>query len=416
MRKKCTRYVAVLITVLLCGVMGCKKGEEGKIPEGVTLTPEVTKEVEDDKEITEVPGTYEGYTEAPMLQESVKRKKLPEVEKRLPVPEDIYAAKDITVGMYGADVQFATENATTITKELVSEGLFRYADNGEVAPNIAKSYTVNADFTKYTIYLREGLRWSDGVLFTADDCVFFYEKLCLKEAFGESLWSCFTATDEKGNVGKATIQKLDDYSLQITFPSEKPDFLPQLLAQGGICFAPEHYFVNLMPEFMGESAALAKAKHMGYDSVEEMLRETVGNAWNTPGVPTLNAFCISMEEGKDDVTGDTYEFVRNPYYWKVDGEGKQLPYMDRLTFTRISDESQKMLLTTEGFLTVSRLYPEQMEEARNGTSRGKYRIVTWSTTVSYAVNLNLKNFPEQCPYEEVLRGIGAAHPEYWYTE
>ncbi len=416
MRKKCTRYVAVLITVLLCGVMGCKKGEEGKSSEGATLTPEATKEVENDKEITGVPGTWEGYTEAPMFQESVKRKELPEVEKRLPVHEDVYTANDVVVGMYGADVQFATENAETLTKELVSEGLFRYSDNGEIAPNIAKAYKVNDDFTKYTIYLREGMRWSDGVLFTADDCVFFYEKMCLKESFGESLWSCFTSTDEKGSERKATIQKLDDYSFQVTFPSGKPDFLPQLLAQGGICFAPEHYFVNLMPDFMGESAALAKAKHMGYTSVSEMLRDLVMNAWNTSGVPTLNAFCISSEEGKSDVTGDYYEFVRNPYYWKVDGAGKQLPYMDRLGFTRISDESQKMLLTTEGFLTVSRLYPEQMEEARIGTSRGKYRIVTWSNTVSYAVNLNVKNFPEQCPYEEVLRGIGAAHPEYWYME
>lgn len=335
---------------------------------------------------------------------------------RLPKGEDVYVVKDVAIGNYGEEVQFATENAKTITKELVSEGLFCYGDNGSIAPNIAKSYTVNADFTQYTIYLREGMRWSDGVLFTSDDCIFFYDKMCVKEVFGESLWKCFTLTDGKGNVKKAEFQKLDDYSFRVIFPSGNPDFLSELLKQGGICFAPEHYFVNLMPEFMGESAAAAKAKNMGYDSVEEMLREAVVNAWNTPGVPTLNAFCVSEEEGKGDVTGNYYEFVRNPYYWKVDEAGKQLPYMNSMGFTRISDESQRMLLTTEGFLTVSRLYPEQMEEARTGASRGKYRIITWSDTVSYAVNLNLKNFPEQCPPEEILRGIGAAHPECWFIE
>lgn len=414
MRTRRTGYMALLVTVLLCGVIGCKKGEEGQVPEGVTLTPEATKEVESDKEITDVPGSYEGYTEASMLQELFKRGELPEVAKRLPEGEDVYVVKDVTIGNYGDDVQFATENATTLTKELVSEGLFRYSDTGSIAPNVAKAYTVNTDFTQYTVYLREGMRWSDGVLFTSDDCIFFYEKMCLKETFGDPLWSCFISTGENGNVGKAEFKKLDDYSFQVIFPSGNPDFLSGLLKQGGICFAPEHYFVNLMPEFMGESAATAKAKHMGYTSVEEMLRETVVNAWNAPGVPTLNAFCVSEEEGKGDVTGDYYEFVRNPYYWKIDAAGKQLPYMDRLGFTRISDESQRMLLTTEGFLTVSRLYPEQMEEARSGASRGKYRIITWSDTVSYAVNLSLKNFPEQCPYEEALRGIGAAHPEFWY--
>lgn len=411
MRTRRTKCVAVLVTVLLCGVIGCKKGEEGQSPEGVNLTPSVTKDVEEGNETgdeTETPG---GYTEAPMLRELSVGKKLPKVEKRLPDEANVYVVTDVAVGKYGNDVQFATENAATLTGELVSEGLFRYSDTGTIVPNIAKSYTVNSDFTQYTIYLREGMRWSDGVLFTADDCIFFYEELCLKESFGESLWSCFLSTE-----GKAELKKLDDYSFQVTFPSEKPDFLSQLLSQGGICFAAEHYFVNLMPEFMGDSAAVAKAKHMGYSSVEEMLREMVANAWNTPGVPTLNAFCLSTEEDKRDVTGAYYEFVRNPYYWKVDDAGQQLPYMDRLGFTRISGESQRMLLTTEGFLSVSRLYPEQMEEARKGITRGKYRIITWSDAVSYAVNLNLKNFPEQCPQEEVVRGIGAAHPECWYTE
>ena len=264
MRKRRTGYAALLVTVLLCGALGCKKGEEGPVPDGATLTPSVTKAVEGDADVTDVPGSYESYTEAPMLQDLSERKEIPETERRLPKEEDVYVVKDISVGSYGEDVQFATENASTITKELLSEGLFRYADTGEIVPNIARAYTVNADFTEYTIYLREGMRWSDGVLFTSDDCIFFYEEMCLKEAFGESLWYCFTSTDEKGNAEEAEFRKLDDYSFQVVFSSGKPDFLSGLLKQGGICFAPEHYFVNLMPEFMGESAAKAKAKHMGY--------------------------------------------------------------------------------------------------------------------------------------------------------
>lgn len=416
MRTRFTGYAALLTVVLLCGVLGCKKGEEGPTPEAGSLTPGATNAVEDDTGIKDAGGSDESYTEALMLRELSERKELPEIEKRIPDSENVYVATDITAGTYGGDVQFATESGTTLTRELVSEGLFQYSNTGTIAPNIAKSYTVNADSTEYTIYLREGMRWSDGVLFTSDDCIFFYEEMCVKETFGEPLWSCFRVTEENGKEGKATFQKIDEYSFRIIFPSGKPDFLSQLLQQGGICFAPEHYFVNLLPEFMGESAAASKAKHMGYDSLDEMLRETVVNAWNIPGVPTLNAYCVSAEDGKSDVTGDYYEFVRNPYYWKVDTEGKQLPYMDRLGFARISGENQKMLLTTEGFLTVSKLYPEQMEEARAGASRGKYRIVTWSNTLSYAVNPELKNFPEQCPYEEVLRGIGAAHPEYWYMK
>ena len=412
-RKAITVLALVLAMVCACG--GCKKEETKEQPGDGTPTP-VTGQVQGgDTQSGETIEGFDGYTEAEMLKALVNRGQLPAVEQRLPKQENIVVESGITPGVYGADVQFATETADTLTGALVSEGLFRYDADGTIAPNIAKSYTVNSDFTKYTIYLREGLRWSDGVLFTADDCIFFYEEMCLPETFGESLWECFTVKNGS-KTERAVFKKLDAYSFEVVFTTSKPEFLSQLLAQGGICFAPEHYHVNLLPEYMGEDAAKAKATEMGYASVAEMLRETVVNAWNTPGVPTLNPYVLSTEEGTDDVTGNYYEFVRNPYYWKVDVTGKQLPYMDRLGFTRISGESQKMLLTTEGFLSVSLLTAEQVAEAQGSAERGAYRVITWTESSSYAVKNVLKNFPESCPQEESVRGVGAAHVECWYVE
>lgn len=402
-----------LLAVLLCGCMACKKEEEPGNPEQVTLTQGVSEEEGEQKN----PGPETGtYSEAPSLQSLTGQGKLPAVQNRLPVEADIYKLANVSRGNYGEDIQLATENADELTGCLVSEGLFAYSDTGTIAPNIAKNYTVNEDYTKYTIELRTGMCWSDGVPFTADDCIFFYEKMCVKEVFGEPLWDCFKVHEGQEKVQIASFRKLDDYSFEVIFPEPKPDFLTRLLQQGGICFAPEHYYVNLLPEYMGEDAAKAKAADMGFTDTTEMLRVTVTQAWNMPGVPTLNPYVISEEDGKNDVTGDYYEFARNPYYWKTDMSGRQLPYMDRLGFTRISGESQKMLLTTEGFLSVSQLSGEQVAEAKAGAERGDYRVIVWKSTVAYAVKNNVKNFPENCPYEEVIRGIGAAHPEYWYME
>ncbi len=417
MRRLYCAGVFVLALAMMTVFFGCKRDvTEG--PDGATLTPGIGSEQEGEKNPagTKAPVSgFENYTEAVMLQTQVKARRLPAVERRLPKAEDVVIVENKTLGIYGTDVQFATESADTLTGALISEGLFCYAEDGTIAPNIAKSYTVNSDFTKYTIYLREGLRWSDGVLFTADDCVFFYEEMCLPETFGESLWQCFTVTNGSKKE-RAVMKKLDAYSFEVVFPASKPEFLNELLAQGGICFAPEHYHVNLLPEYMGEDAAKAKAADMGYASIAEMLRETVVNAWNIPGVPTLNPYVLSTEEGVCDVKGNYYEFVRNPYYWKVDAAGKQLPYMDRLGFTRISDESQKMLLTTEGFLSVGLLSAEQVAEAQAGAERGEYRVITWTKDASYAVKNALKNFPENCPFEEKVRGVGAAHAECWFVE
>ncbi len=413
--KKRMLLAAGLLAAIICMCSACKKAEGPDRPEDVTLTPGNVEEQGEQKNLEQETGTQGVYKEAPVLQVLTEAGKLPAVEERIPGLEYIYRLS-VPTGKYGDDVQFAVENADEMTGELVSEGLFQYSDTGTVAPNIAEHYTVNSDFTTYTIELRPGMRWSDGVPFTADDCVFFYEKLCLPEVFGDPLWECFKVYDEKGNTQKATFRKIDTYRFEVSFPQSKPEFLGQLLQQGGICFAPEHYYVNLLPEYMGADAAKAKAADMGFESTEEMLRKTVTMAWNMPGVPTLNPYVISTEEGKSNVTGDYYEFVRNPYYWKIDSLGQQLPYMDRLGFTRISGESQKMLLTTEGFLSVSELTGAQAAEAEAGAKRGDYRVVTWTSTLSYAVKNHLKNFPENCPYEEVVRGIGAAHPEYWYVE
>ena len=415
MKRKWKKGITVLAVAMtmLCVVAGCKK-EENETPEGATPTPGISDQ-QGEKEPAVIVGEFDTYTEAEMLRTAVTAGRLPEVEYRLPNRANIVVEEGCAPGIYGKDVQFATEHADPLTGALVSEGLFRYAEDGTVAPNIAKSYTVNSDFTKYTIALREGLRWSDGVLFTADDCIFFYEELCLPETFGEPLWDCFTVTNGSKKE-RAVFQKLDDYSFEVTFPVAKPEFLTELLAQGGICFAPEHYFVNLMPEYMGEDAAKAKAKDMGYAETEEMLRDTVCNAWNTPGVPTLNPYCISTEEGANNVTGEYYKFVRNPYYWKVDAEGKQLPYLDALEFTRVSTDAQKLLLTTEGYLSICALMPEQVAEAELGAERGDYRIVTWSNFLYFAVKNGLGNFPEGYSYEETVRGVGAAHAEGWFFE
>lgn len=411
MSRKCKKCIGMLGIMMMCFMAGCKSEKDVVPPENMSTEAgdeNLTQDVTVPEEIKQV--------EAPMLQAMVTGRQLPKLEERLPSTEDIAIESMDSVGTYCNDVQFAAVNADTMTGDLVSEGLFRYAADGSIVPNIAKAYETNGDFTQYTIHLRKGMRWSDGVPFTADDCIFFYEKMCLPETFGEPLWECFKVYDSFGMPGKAVFTKVDNDTFRITFPSSKPEFLPQLLKEGGICFAPEHYHVNLLPAYLGDDAAKAKAKEMGYKDVEAMLRETVIRAWNTPGIPTLNPFCISEEEGKNNVAGDYYEFERNPYYWKTDAEGRQLPYLDRLGFTRISDERQKILLTTEGFLSVSGLTAEQVEEAKTGTQRGQYRVITWTNFSSYAVKNTLQNFPESCPPEESLRGIGAAHVECWYMK
>jgi len=406
----------LLVIAFLFLAAGCKEKEGGNEvtpPVGASVVPQPTG-TDIEGENGRPPAADDGRKEAKMLQDLVAAKKLPPLENRIPAADDVMTEPLGTVGVYGESAQLAAADAGVMAGELVSEGLFCYAADGSIVPNIAKGYTVNADFTRYTISLREGMRWSDGVPFTSDDCVFFYEHMCVPKTFGESLWKCFLSYDAGGNASPAVFTKIDNTSFQVTFSSPKPDFLEELLEQGGICFAPEHYHVNLLPEYMGEDAALAKAKSMGYTDTAAMLRAAVLNAWNIANLPTLNPFCLSTKAGANDVNGAYYEFVRNPYYWKVDADGKQLPYLDRLEFTRISGAEQSLLLTTEGYLTVGSLTAEQVAEAEAEKERGGYHVVAWSELWYWAVDNSLGNFPETASYEAKVRGFGAAHAEGWY--
>lgn len=418
---------------LLCALLaGCGKeidtkepltptisGIEGTAPVTVSVTPTVIPETDESEAL-----------QAPMLAESVKARRLPKLEERLPVPEDIMIETAEQIGTYGSAVQFALMQAGEETGQLIEEGLFRFAADGTIEPNVAKGYTVNDDFTEYTIYLREGMRWSDGVLFQAEDCVFFYESMCLKKTFGEELWSCFLAKNPAtGKTSPAVFREIDAYTFQVVFDYPKPNFLEDLTKQGSWCFAPKHYHVNVLAEFMGEKAALAKAKHMGYADIAEMCKQTGRYFWNIAEVPTLNPYILSKEEGKNDVTGNYYEFVRNPYYWKTDAEGKQLPYMDTLAYTRISDESQRLLLTVNGSLSISVVDAAERSTVEESAAVAGYLVYEWPVanlteqgleqteeTVLYAVDVHLKNFPETAVYCSDFNGLNMAKCQTWYIQ
>lgn len=328
---------------------------------------------------TPVPVETLTFKEAPMLTEQVNAGTLPKVEDRLPVKEDVFVeqASYLTIGNYGGELKrILNGKAGWGTGKLVEEGLFRFTAEATVEPNVAKGYDVNADATVYTIYLREGMKWSDGEDFTADDCVFFYNSMCLKETFGKSLMACWKDAD--GN--PATVEKVDDYTFTVKFAAGKVDFIERVAVDAKWTFAPEHYHHDLMAEFVGEETAMANAaaRGFGFSDLKSLGKETQYYFWNYAGIPTLNSFVLSTEAGKNDVTGDYFEYVRNPYYWKVDAEGNQLPYIDKITYTRISDVSQGIMLLLDGSNDFATVAMEDITTILESDT--KINIYEWSAT------------------------------------
>ena len=316
------------------------------------------------------------FTEAPFLTEQGI---YGNVTDRLPAAADVMVedADYLTIGTYGGELKRSAGGGNWDAGKIIEEGLFRFTTSGTVEPNVAKGYTVSEDATVYTITLREGMKWSDGEPFTAEDCVWFYNAVCLNSVDGKGVRNCHK--DANGN--PAVVEKVDDVTFTVTFGTPKYDFIEALTVDLKWHYAPKHIFEEMVQDVIDgktdEALAIGKAIcGTEFTDVGKMGKEMLYYFWNYPGIPTLNPFVLSTEEGKNSVKGDYYEYVRNPYYWKVDTAGQQLPYMDKIIYTTVSNVDQQLMLLLDGTVDLQTVAMESIPTILE--SQTAINIYEWS--------------------------------------
>ncbi|MDO5143431.1 MAG: ABC transporter substrate-binding protein [bacterium] len=299
-----------------------------------------------------------------------------DVADRLPAEPMVEDADYLTIGTYGGELRRSAGGGNWDAGKPIEEGLFRFNTRGEIEPNVAKGYDVNADATVYTIHLREGMKWSDGAPFTAEDCVWFYNAVCLNKADGKGVRNCHKAGDQP-----AVVEKVDDVTFTVTFAQPKYDFIEALTVDLKWHYAPKHIFENMVQCIIygKNDEALAIGKEIcgtEFSDVGKMGKEMLYYFWNYPGIPTLNPYVLSTEPGKNSVKGDYYEFVRNPYYWKVDKAGNQLPYIDKIVYTTVSNVDQQLMLLLDGTVDYQTVGVDSIQTILE--SNTKINIYEWS--------------------------------------
>lgn len=125
------------------------------------------------------------------------------------------------------------------------EGLTAYNAAAEVIPAVASSWDVSADGTRYTFYLREGLKWSDGAPLTAGDVVFSFRRLMKPETAAIYAQLFYLVKNGREvNTGAAPVESLavrapDNRTIEIELTGPAPYF-PQILANGFAAVIPRH--------------------------------------------------------------------------------------------------------------------------------------------------------------------------------
>ena len=283
--------------------------------------PEEPPVVQVDVDYAEGPsGAWWPRGEAPILRELVEEGHLPPVEERVG-PEPLVLEGVDGIGNYGGTwLRLANSfgDVAIVSARLSGVKLFRWSPMGyPIRPHLAKGYSVNEDRTEWTVYLRKGVRWSDGHPFTVDDIIYWWE--AERKYFEPTNPAQFMRV--RGQTGE--IVKVDDYTVRFVFPEPNGLLLENLTRTAA--FSPRHYMEQYHPERGDPELIAAGMRASGINSPR--MHYFSMQSFRNPEHPRLWPWIYRTYR-----SSSPEHFVRNPYFFAVDPEGNQLPYLDRLTF------------------------------------------------------------------------------------
>nr|WP_314257341.1 ABC transporter substrate-binding protein [uncultured Devosia sp.] len=340
------------------------------------------------------------FNQAPGLQTMVDAGSLPPVDERLPLDPLVLTPLN-EVGTYGGDMRTDLLGGTDrgygwLNRIIGYEPLVRFApEGGNVVPNIASSWEVNPESTEFTFHLREGMKWSDGAPVTADDIVFWYEDM----ASNTELYPGGPGGHMMNAGEPAVLTKVDDYTVKFTFAAPYGLFIQQLASGNNQPpIAPRHYGEQFLPKY-NEAGLPGLIQEAGVATWIELFNQKVGGTtgsdfakWLNPELPVLNAWQVT-----NPYDGSSTQVVarRNAYYWKVDTDENQLPYLDQITFPIVGDPEVLKLMVMNG--QVDFVYrPQNFTITDKPTffdnqEAGQYHFIDLSADVSaaHALHLNL---------------------------
>ncbi len=305
------------------------------------------------------------YNEAPMLRVKVAAGELPLVEERLPdEPKVVEPVEEI--GQYGGTLHtFAINNLPwqdlTESPEVGSAWLLEMTMDGEIVPDLAKGYELSDDAKSLTLYLRKGAKWSDGYPFTADDVVFMFEDLHWNDKV--ETWNVIQEVRR--------VKKIDDYTVRFEMDEPFPGILVKMVTWMGsewISFQPKHYLKKWHIKYNPDANELAKKE--GFDNWWECFHY---HHWYVPATdinkPTM------MPWRFEQFTDTVKVFERNPYFYQVDKEGNQLPYVDRIISTISNVEVYQMkVIAGEADVAVTQTLVENYPLYKENEEKGGYKV------------------------------------------
>ncbi|MFA6224478.1 MAG: ABC transporter substrate-binding protein [Desulfomonilaceae bacterium] len=331
------------------------------------------------------------FQESPMLSQAVKNGQLPPIDKRLPANPVVIKPFEMT-GMYGGIWRRAYTGVSDLneTRKILYDPLVRWSPEFKVVPNLCVNWEIQDQGRVYVLKLVQGVKWSDGAPFTADDILFAVNDTLLDKELTSSApgWLAPGGDEPK-------VTKLDDWTVRFEYKNPYGLFLENLACPEGMTLVtrPKHFLSKF------------HKKYAKPEELERILKEKKASSWNkifnefinirqglfvSTDLPTILAW-----KTKVPAPGKRFVMERNPYYWKVDEKGNQLPYIDTLATELLAEANMVLLKAVAGEIDMQANHLGGMSNsilllAQLGTGNFKLvpKISTASVGLLLAPNLN----------------------------
>ncbi len=280
------------------------------------------------------------YNESPMLADRAAAGDLPPVEERLP-DEPLVVEPHESIGQYGGIWRMGMRggnDTALMTRTLGYENLLRYTpDWTGIVENVAKDWEASEDGREYTFFLREGMKWSDGEPYTAHDIEFWYQAHVVNDEVRPGKPSWLMSGGELG-----VVEAIDDYTVKFSFAAPNGLFIENVAQVDGreITRFPRHWASQYHADFNPDGID-ALVEEAGLETWVDLWDNMIGSGdgFREPK-PVIGAWVHENGAGSDTTQVTA---VRNPYYWKIDPEGNQYPYIDTVQYD-VGDDTETLVL------------------------------------------------------------------------
>jgi len=333
------------------------------------------------------------FNEAPMLQELVEAGDLPPVGDRLPPSPEVVPPVE-SIGNHGGTATVAIGNPNALFGDpqsiMGTELILRIDDDySTITAGLCESWEFHNNAQEQILHLRQGLKWSDGQPFTTADFLFSWEDVALNSELspaGPGNDWVYDLGDERVPM---TMEAIDEYTLRLTFPQPDPliilrqAFYPGAQGGGGHLsglWQPKHYGEQFHPNYTDQATLDEMVEEAGFENWTQLYTNRTRMSSTLPaqvGLPAMTAF-VRVD---DSPQRHTYE--RNPYYWKVDPEGNQLPYIDQVQILILTDPeivTARLLAGELDFLGQQTQFAN-LSVYQSAVDSGQVKLYLWDSTL-----------------------------------